>query len=132
MEPGHDDVAEPSDLVVPLGQKTEYFTVVAGSTGRSPRERRAAMATDSASLGSFLFERPVPSTRTLEASVAGTSRTSSPAFTSCWDGADGGHIENYPVWTSERYEWTKRLPRSLNQAPRGVWITSDWKDRAGV
>ena len=43
------------------------------------------MATDSASFGSFLLERPVPRTRTLEANVAGTSRTSSPARTSCWD-----------------------------------------------
>jgi hypothetical protein len=33
------------------------------------------MDTESASFGSFLFARPVPSTRTLEASVAGTSRT---------------------------------------------------------
>jgi hypothetical protein len=43
------------------------------------------MATESASFGSFLLERPVPSTRTLEANVAGTSRTCSPASTSCWD-----------------------------------------------
>ena len=43
------------------------------------------MVTDSASLGPFLFERPVPSTRTLEARVAGTSRTRSPAPTNCWD-----------------------------------------------
>ena len=57
----------------------------ADSTDRSPGERRAAMATDSASFGSFLFDFPVPSTRTLEANVAGTSRTCSPAPTSCWD-----------------------------------------------
>ena len=50
-----------------------------------PGERRAAMATDRASLGSFLLAFPVPSTRTLEARVAGTSRTRSPAPTSCWD-----------------------------------------------
>jgi hypothetical protein len=43
------------------------------------------MATENASFGSFLFDRPVPSTRTLEASVAGTSRTCSPAPTNCWD-----------------------------------------------
>jgi hypothetical protein len=43
------------------------------------------MATDRTSFGSFLFERPVPSTRTLEARVAGTSRTRSPALISSWD-----------------------------------------------
>ncbi len=42
------------------------------------------MATDRASLGSFLSDFPVPSTRTLEARVAGTSSTCSPASTSCW------------------------------------------------
>ena len=57
----------------------------ASSTERRLGERRAAMATDSASFGSFLLERPVPSTRTLEARVAGTSRTRSSARTSCWD-----------------------------------------------
>ena len=43
------------------------------------------MATDRASFGSFLSDLPVPSTRTRDASVAGTSRTRSPAPTNCWD-----------------------------------------------
>ncbi len=68
-----------------LAKRRSTSLWLAGSTDRSPGERRAAMATDSASFGSFLSERPVPSTRTLEASVAGTSRTCSPAPTSCWD-----------------------------------------------
>src|SRR5712691_6038054 len=42
-------------------------------------ERSAATATERASLGSFLFERPLESTRTREAKVAGTSSTRSPA-----------------------------------------------------
>ena len=47
-------------------------------------ERKAAMATENASLGSFFSERPVPSIWTLEAKVGGTSRTTSPASTSRW------------------------------------------------
>ncbi|MDP9441244.1 MAG: hypothetical protein M3P34_03480 [Actinomycetota bacterium] len=42
------------------------------------------MATERASLVSFLFDRPDPNSRTLDASVAGTSTTHSPAATSCW------------------------------------------------
>ena len=56
----------------------------ARSTVRRPLERKAAMATENASLGSFFSERPVLRTRTLEANVGGTSRTTSPASTSCW------------------------------------------------
>ena len=47
-------------------------------------ERSAAMATDRASLGSFLFDLPEDSSRTREPSLGWTSRTSSPAARSCW------------------------------------------------
>src|ERR1035438_9430428 len=50
----------------------------ARSTQRSIGARRAAMAIEWASLGSFLLERLVASVRTREARVAGTSSTSSP------------------------------------------------------
>ena len=70
--------------VLRLAKRRSTSTVADGSTRRSPGDRRAATATESASFGSFLFERPVPSTRTREANVAGTSTTSSPAPTSCW------------------------------------------------
>ena len=43
------------------------------------------MAIEWASLGSFLLERLVASIRIREARVAGTSSTSSPRATSCWD-----------------------------------------------
>ena len=43
------------------------------------------MATDNASLGSFFWDLPLPRTRTRADSVGGTSNTSSPALTSCWD-----------------------------------------------
>ena len=66
-----------------LANKRSTSPCPAGATRRSPRKRRAATATDSASLGSFLFDRPVAKTRTLDARVAGTSTTVSPAATSC-------------------------------------------------
>jgi hypothetical protein len=50
---------------------------------RADGVRSAAIATDRASLGSFLSERPVPSTRIRDANVAGTSTTFSPASSSC-------------------------------------------------
>ena len=40
--------------------------------------KASATATDRASFGSFFAERPVASTRTLDANVAGTSSTVSP------------------------------------------------------
>ena len=54
------------------------------ATRRRSGDRNAAIATDSASFGSFLFDRPVANTRTRDANVAGTSTTVSPAATSCW------------------------------------------------
>jgi hypothetical protein len=56
---------------------------MAAWTIRSAGVRNAATAIDSASLGSFLFERLDASTRTLDASVAGTSSTVSPTSMSC-------------------------------------------------
>ena len=53
-------------------------------TVRNLGARRAAMAVDRASLGSFFCERPDASTRTRAASVGGTSTTASPPATSCW------------------------------------------------
>ena len=70
--------------VLRLADKRSTSLWPAVSTRRSPRDRSAAMATDSASFGSFLFDRPVESTLTRDARVAGTSRTVSPAATSCW------------------------------------------------
>ena len=46
--------------------------------------RNAAIATDRASFGSFLSERPEPNSRTRDANVAGMSTTCSPAARSCW------------------------------------------------
>jgi hypothetical protein len=54
------------------------------ATRRRSGERSAATATDNASFGSFLFDRPVANNRARDASVAGTSTTVSPAATSCW------------------------------------------------
>jgi hypothetical protein len=56
----------------------------AARTGASDGARNAATATERASLGSVLVDWPEASTRTREANVAGTSRTVSPAATSCW------------------------------------------------
>ena len=52
-------------------------------TLRRSRFLNAVTATDVASLGSFLFDRPEPNTRVRAANVAGTSTTISPAVTSC-------------------------------------------------
>lgn len=53
-------------------------------TARSPQCPNPAMAVAKASLGSFLPAVVEPSSRTLAASVGGTSMTCSPASTSCW------------------------------------------------
>jgi hypothetical protein len=55
-----------------------------GLTGRHDGERSATMATERASLGSFLFTAPAASSRTRAASLGYTSSTSSPAATSSW------------------------------------------------
>ena len=63
------------------------FSTVAWSSGRTGRqapERSAAIATERASLGSFLFVSPDASSRTRAPSFGCTSRTRSPAATSCW------------------------------------------------
>ena len=54
------------------------------ATWRQVLDRSAATATDSASSGSFLFVSPACSSRTRDASFGWTSRTRSPAATSCW------------------------------------------------
>ena len=59
MEPGHDDVAEPPDLVVPLGQEAEHLldgwpARPSGAPGSGGRR----WPPTAASLGSFLSERP--------------------------------------------------------------------------
>jgi hypothetical protein len=53
------------------------------TTVRTSGERSAAIATERASFGSFLFTCPVLSSRTRAASFGWTSRTCSPAATSC-------------------------------------------------
>ena len=54
-------------------------------TGANDGACKAASATERASLGSFLVDWPVLSTRTCDANVAGTLSTVSPAATSCWE-----------------------------------------------
>jgi hypothetical protein len=54
------------------------------ATGRVAGDRRAATATDRASLGSFLLVAPDCRSRTRAASLGWTSRTCSPAARSCW------------------------------------------------
>ena len=49
----------------------------------NPEWRRAAIATDRASLGSVFWDLPDPNRRTRDAIIAGTSITRSPAATSC-------------------------------------------------
>ena len=63
---------------IPGGQANDRTYTV-----RNADARRAATATDSASLASFLFDRPEPRSRTRDANVAGTSITCSPTSTSC-------------------------------------------------
>ena len=53
------------------------------ATWRQVLDRSAATATDRASFGSFLFVSPACSSRTRDASFGWTSRTRSPAATSC-------------------------------------------------
>jgi hypothetical protein len=72
-------------LGVRFANKRNTSAWSATSTDRNDEARNAAIATDRASFGSFLSDRPVPSTRTRDASVAGTSTTVSPAATSCCD-----------------------------------------------
>ncbi len=65
----------------------QTFSTAAWSSGRAsrtPGERSAATATDRASFGSFLFTFPVASSRTRAPSLGCTSRTRSPADSSCW------------------------------------------------
>ncbi len=72
-------------VLVTVGQHPQDGPEIIGvPPPRSRRPRSAAMAVDRASLGSFLFDFPDPSTRTRADSVGGTSTTSSPAATSCW------------------------------------------------
>ncbi len=66
-----------------LANKRSTLTWSSARTFASVGARNAAIATDRASFGSFLSERPVPNTRTRAANVAGTSSTVSPAATNC-------------------------------------------------
>ena len=71
-------VADPRVRLVVVGEpKNGMSTLVNGLVGS------AVSATDSASLGSFLFDRPLPNSRVRAANVAGTSTTSCSAATSC-------------------------------------------------
>lgn len=76
---------------VERGAVTDEFTssrrtrlCPSGLTRSGRSERNAAIATELASFGSFFWERPEPSTRTLDANIDETSNTTSPAATSCW------------------------------------------------
>ena len=88
-----------------------------GFTSRRELERSAAMATDRASLGSFLFVSPAASSRTRAPSFGCTSSTRSPAATSCWasrepsprapstaqvrSGQPAAHATSRPAWAAE-------------------------------
>ena len=63
-----------------------FMTAVwsSAATGRTFGDLNATMATERASLGSFLFVLPVLSSRARAASLGGTSSTLSPAAISCW------------------------------------------------
>ena len=65
-------------------------------TSFTPRERSAATAIERASLGSFLFDLPLCSSRTRAASFGWTSTTRSPAETSCW--REGSRGLPHPRW----------------------------------
>jgi hypothetical protein len=67
-----------------LANNRHTVTWSARRTTASDGECNAATAIERASLTSVFVDWPVPSTRTREASVAGTSSTVSPAATSCW------------------------------------------------
>src|ERR687897_2296331 len=96
----------------------------AARTGGSPGDRSAATATDSASFGSFLFDRLDASSLTLDASVAGTSMTCSPASTSCWGqqiAKTGGGLDR-PHALPERFgprQQLVHLPASRADLDRG-------------
>ncbi len=78
----HEPCSLVADVGVALGQESQHLAMADRFNPSHPSERSAAIATDSASFGSFLLDRPVDSTLTREARVAGTSTTVSPA-TSC-------------------------------------------------
>jgi hypothetical protein len=84
MEPTRGLVLRPRQLAVAAGQQPQHGGVVLDPHRHQPGARRAAMATDRASLESFLSERPEPNSRTRDARVAGMSTTVSPAARSCW------------------------------------------------
>ena len=78
MESTHDPSPMAAEVDIALGQDPEDLGVVSHLDAAQARGRKAATAIECASLGSFLLERPVASTRMREAKVAGTSSTSSP------------------------------------------------------
>ena len=84
MESTHRLGVERRQVLVGFHRSRSTATWSSATTGRSRAERRAAMAMDNASLGSFFWDLPVPSTRARADSVGGTSKTSSPAPTSCF------------------------------------------------
>ena len=96
------------------------FSTVAWSSGLTRRhasERSAAIATERASLESFLFVSPDASSRTRAPSLGWTSSTCSPAATSCWAsrcprpaapstaqvrcGQDAAHASSRSAWAAE-------------------------------
>jgi hypothetical protein len=84
MEPTGGLVPRPRPLGVAAGQQPPHGGVVLDPDRHQHRARRASMATERASLESFLSQRPEPSSRTRDANVAGMSTTVSPAARSCW------------------------------------------------
>ena len=73
-----------AEVAVALGPHLQHRRVIVGLDLAAGGERSAATATDRASLGSFLFTAPFASSRTRAPSLGCTSRTRSPAASSCW------------------------------------------------
>ncbi len=85
VEPAHDPGLLVADVDVPLGQQPQHLGVISRHDGTEFGCAQRAIATESASFGSFLSERRLPSTRIRAARVDGTSSTVSPAASNCWD-----------------------------------------------
>src|SRR5215469_4523514 len=72
------------------------------------------MATDRASLGSFLFTSPVASSRTRAPSLGGTSSTRSPADSSCW-------ASRWPMPPAPSTAQVRRGQAAAHATSRSAW-----------
>jgi hypothetical protein len=76
--------AESGEVVMAIRQQAQYRRVITGSDPPGPSWRIATMAAGRASWESVLSVRVESSSRTRADRLGGTSRTVSPAATSCW------------------------------------------------